>query len=208
MMGVMADDRRLAPWLIAVAMLACAVVALLQWRAGHRLVTGTVDAEPRQTGIAEPKPFAFRDLQLTPRAAYRIEAKLLSKEAYSAGDAGKLAPWDFAMGWGPMSREDVVARLGIEQSSRYYTYRWSGEPPIPVAQIVRHSANMHLIPANARIAAQLKSAQPGYKVLLEGRLVDAAWADGRRWQTSLTREDTGGGACELMFVEAVAVSHP
>ena len=204
----MHDDRRLAPWLIALAMLACAVFALLQWRSGHRLTTGPVDAEPRQTEIAEPAAFVFRDLQLLPRAAYRIEAKLLSKEPYSLGDAGRLAPWDFAMGWGPMSREDVVAQLGIDQSSRYYSYRWRGEPPIPLAQIERHSANMHLIPANAGVAAQLKRAQPGYKVVLEGRLVDAVWADGRRWSTSLTRNDTGKGACELMFVEAVSVSHP
>jgi hypothetical protein len=67
---------------------------------------------------------------------------------------------------------------------------------------------MHLIPASDRIAAQLAAAQPGYKVVLAGRLVDASWADGRRWATSLTREDTGNGACELMFVESVAVSHP
>ena len=204
----MHDERRLAPWLIALAMVACAAFALVQWRSGHRLTTGPVDAEPRQTEIAGAAPFAFRDLQLLPRAAYRIEAKLLSKEPYSAGDAGKLAPWDFAMGWGPMSREDVVAQLGIDQSSRYYSYRWKGEPPIPLGEIVRHSANMHLIPANAGVAAQLKRAQPGYKVMLEGRLVDAVWADGRRWSTSLTREDSGGGACELMFVETVTVSHP
>lgn len=202
------DERRsFAPWLIALAMLASVSYAAVQWRSGHRLSTGPVEADPRQTETSDP-PFAFRDLQLVPRANYRIEAKLLSKEAYSAGDAGKLAPWDFAVGWGPMSHEDVVARLGIDQSARFYSYRWQGEPPLPAEQIIRHSANMHLIPANKRIAAQLDSAQPGYKVVLEGRLVDAVWADGRRWSTSLTRDDTGKGACELMFVESVAVSHP
>lgn len=204
----MHDDRRYTPWLIAVAVFACATFALLQWRSGHRLTTGPVDAEPRQEEIADAAPFAFRGARLVPRAAYRIEAKLLSKEPYHAGDAGRLAPWDFAMGWGPMSREEVVKQLGIDQSSRYYSYRWHGEPPIPLAQIVRNSANMHLIPANDSVASQLKRAQPGYKVVLEGKLVDAVWADGRRWSTSLTRDDTGGGACELMLVESVAVSHP
>lgn len=203
----MEERRGLAPWLIALAMLACIAWAAMQWRAGHRVVTGAVEADPLQAETADP-PFAFRDLKLVPRATYRIEAKLLSKEPYSAGDAGKLAPWDFAVGWGPMSREDVVARLGIEQSARFYSYRWQGEPPLPVEQIVTHSANMHLIPADKRIAAQLDGARPGYKVVLEGRLVDAVWTDGRRWSTSLTRDDTGNGACELMFVEAVSVSHP
>ena len=202
------DERRsFAPWLIALAMLASVAYAAVQWRSGHRLSTGPVEADPLQTETSDA-PFAFRDLQLVPRASYRIEAKLLSKEAYSMCDGGKLAPWDFAVGWGPMSREDIVARLGVEQSARFYSYRWQGEPPLPLEQIIRHSANMHLIPANKRIAAQLDDAQPGYKVVLEGRLVDAVWADGRRWSTSLTRDDTGKGACELMFVEAVAVSHP
>ena len=204
----MNDASRLVPWAVALAMLASAGYAALQWRSGHRLATGPVEAaEPQQTPTAEP-PFAFRDVRLVPRAAYRIEAKLLSKEPYRLGDSAKLAPWDFALGWGPMSREDVVERLGIEQSARFYSYRWQGEPPIPVEQIVRHSANMHLIPANKRIEAQLTAAQPGYRVVLEGRLVDAFWRDGRRWSTSLTREDTGSGACELMYVEAVAVSRP
>lgn len=203
----MQGRRSFAPWLIALAMLVCISYAAVQWRSGHRLSTGAVEADPRQTETSDA-PFAFGDLQLVPRATYRIEAKLLSKEPYSAGDAGKLAPWDFAVGWGPMSREDIVARLGIEQSARFYSYRWPGEPPLPPEQIVRHSANMHLIPANKRIAAQLDGAQPGYKVVLEGRLVDAVWADGRRWSTSLSRDDTGKGACELMFVEAVTVSRP
>lgn len=161
-------------------MLASVAYAAVQWRSGHRLSTGPVDADPLQTETSDP-PFTFRNLQLVPRASYRIEAKLLSKEAYSAGDAGKLAPWDFAVGWGPMSRENVLTQLGVEQSARFYSYRWQGAPPLPPEQIVRHSANMQLIPANKRIAAPLDSAQPGYKGVLQGRLVDAVWADSRRW---------------------------
>ena len=40
----MHDERRLAPWLVALAMVACAAFALVQWRSGHRLTTGPVDA--------------------------------------------------------------------------------------------------------------------------------------------------------------------
>ncbi len=203
----MIDARRLVPWAVALAMLASAGVATQQWRSGHRQATGPVEALPQQTPTAA-LPFAFGDLRLVPRADYRIEAKLLSKEPYRLGDSAKLAPWDFALGWGPMSHEDVVARLGIEQSARFYSYRWKDVPPIPVEQIVRHSANMHLVPANKRIEAQLSNARPGDRVVLEGRLVDAFWSDGRQWSTSLTRDDSGRGACELMYVESVAVSRP
>jgi hypothetical protein len=42
-------------------------------------------------------------------------------------------------------------------------------------------------------------------VHLEGFLVDAARPGGWRWNTSMTRDDTGGGACELIYVERVDV---
>jgi hypothetical protein len=43
----------------------------------------------------------------------------------------------------------------------------------------------------------------GELVHIEGFLVDASRPDGWRWRTSLSREDTGNGACELVFVETL-----
>ena len=194
-------------WLIAAAMAACAVYGCSQWTMEHRASTGPVESYPVQTDTSEAA-FAFKHLQLVPRARYHVEAKLLSKERYRWGDSADLVPWDFAVGWGPMSHEDVVAKLDISQSDRFYSYHWPHQPPIEPALIVRNSANMHLIPANSAVASQLDRARAGYKVVLDGKLVDAVWPDGRKWSTSLTREDTGRGACELMYVESVAVSHP
>jgi len=42
-------------------------------------------------------------------------------------------------------------------------------------------------------------------VALDGYLVDANRADGWHWRTSLTRDDTGDGACELFYVTSVDV---
>ena len=42
-------------------------------------------------------------------------------------------------------------------------------------------------------------------VRLTGYLVDVQGPGGFRWRTSLTREDTGDGACELMWIERVEV---
>jgi len=42
-------------------------------------------------------------------------------------------------------------------------------------------------------------------VTLRGWLIDVDAADGWHWRTSRTREDTGGGACEIIWVESVAV---
>jgi len=101
------------------------------------------------------------------------------------------------------------ARLGISQSNRFYFYRWGPEgPPIPPDEIVRNSSNMHLIPANPTIQRQLDALRVGERILLKGQLVDASTADGWRWSSSRSRTDTGHGACELMWVDAVAVLPP
>jgi hypothetical protein len=42
-------------------------------------------------------------------------------------------------------------------------------------------------------------------VSLRGQLVDAVRADGFTWRTSLRRDDTGAGACELLLVESAAI---
>ena len=69
--------------------------------------------------------------------------------------------------------------------------------------IVRASANVHLIPADANVKRSLDRVRVGTIVTLRGQLVEATRADGWRWTSSLTREDSGAGACELMLVREV-----
>lgn len=64
---------------------------------------------------------------------------------------------------------------------------------------------MHMIPANDEIERQLKSIRAGNMVHLKGFLVEVTGKDGFRWKSSLTRTDTGGGACELVLVESLFV---
>ena len=51
------------------------------------------------------------------------------------------------------------------------------------------------------MAAALKQVRAGSVVRIEGLLVEANRDDGWRWRSSLSREDSGGGACELLWVE-------
>ena len=63
------------------------------------------------------------------------------------------------------------------------------------------NANMYMVPSKEWIAKQLDSVKEGQIVALKGFLVridakDQQW----HWQSSLTREDTGAGACELIYL--------
>ena len=57
--------------------------------------------------------------------------------------------------------------------------------------------------ADAVVARQLKRLRVGQVVHLNGYLVNGVRDDGVYINTSLTRSDTGPGACEVMLVEEV-----
>lgn len=137
---------------------------------------------------------------LTPLAGFRVEARVLGRRDYSSGRESDLSPTDLALGWGRMREDAVLARLEVSQSGRWYHYRWRDAPPIPPAEIVRSSANMHFIPADPVAARELAAVRTGDRVRVEGWLVEAVAPDGWRWRSSLTREDSGDGACELVYV--------
>jgi hypothetical protein len=76
--------------------------------------------------------------------------------------------------------------------------------PVPKDLIITHSANTHVIPLNSMIAKQLSRLRPGQVVTLSGELVDGVRDDGMWIKTSMVRDDTGAGACEVLLVSDVA----
>lgn len=132
------------------------------------------------------------------------EALVLGREDYRFDRGAQVSPTDLALGWGPMADPGISRQIEIRQSNRWYYWR-ADELPIPRREIERHSANMHMIPASAAVAATLDSLQEGARIRLSGQLVRVDGDDGFRWVSSLSREDTGSGACELVWVEELAV---
>jgi hypothetical protein len=62
-----------------------------------------------------------------------------------------------------------------------------------------------VIPGNSTIARQLSRLRPGQVVTLSGKLVDGVRDDGMWIKTSLVRDDTGPGACEVLLVSDVTL---
>lgn len=147
----------------------------------------------------------FQGYSMTNLEPYSGEFRVLSKENYNFGRESEISPVDFALGWGAMANPEVYKQLSITQSNRWYYWRYENSPPIPVNEISTHSANTHLIPATNQIAKQLKAIDQDDLIYLKGQLVEVKAQDGWTWRSSLSREDTGNGACELMLVEEVRV---
>ena len=163
---------------------------------------GISDAADYQTtaGIHQFNGYSMTNLQ-----PYTGEFRVLSKENYNFGRESEISPVDFALGWDKMADPQVYQQLSIRQSNRWYHWRYENSPPIPVREIEMQSANTHLIPASKQIAKQLKAIDQDDLIYLKGQLVEVKSSDGWTWRSSLSREDTGGGACELMLVEEVRV---
>lgn len=146
-------------------------------------------------------PFRLGAATVTPLAGFSLQATVLSRENYSFGREADYSPTDLALGWGPMKDPALADKLDISQSGRWYHYHWGGEgPPIPLPDIISHSANMHMVPANRSVAESLAHVHQGDSVRLAGWLIRIDGDDGWHWQSSLTRDDSGDGACELVYV--------
>ena len=141
-----------------------------------------------------------------PLARYDIQARLLSRKIYSNDEIADLCPIDFAVGWGPMTDQAVLDRLRIWQTGRFFFWEYHNPPPIPKDQIISHASNMHLIPSTPDIASALKRIRTGDIFRLQGKLVEATRAGLYPVRSSLSRNDTGKGACEVMWVESVEVT--
>lgn len=144
--------------------------------------------------------FAYPGYDVRTVESFTIEARVLSRENYSMGREADLSPTDLALGWGPMAEEEVIADFQISQRNRWYYWK-TQTMPISRTEVIRHSANVHIIPGNSDVAEALARVREEDRVRLVGRLVDVHAEDGWRWRTSRSRSDTGGGSCELLWLE-------
>lgn len=193
--------RKLLIFLLIVA----AVVAYRDWRQRPiEYPPGVlVSLSPAQKDLARPETFLYDEFTMTRRAAFDIQARVLSRETYFLGTESDLSPIDLALGWGRMSDQAIVDQIRVRQARRWYYTRYALPSPIPEQEIIRSSANMHMIPSSPEVERALKRLRRGDVIRIQGYLVDVDHDSGWKWRTSMTRSDTGQGACEIIYVEDV-----
>jgi hypothetical protein len=195
------------------AMLFCLLMVTGGWQGWHNWRLRPVHPpdgllapdDPLQSDLVNAPAVVHGHWTLTPRARYDITARILSREDYSFDALADLVPEDLALGWGGMSDNRILRLLKIGQGSRFYSFRVIAPLPFSAQEAGYHSANTHVIPTDSFVRSQLAGLRVGQVVHLEGLLVDGVRADGYNFHTSLTRHDTGAGACEVMLVEHVEV---
>ena len=162
-----------------------------------------ISSTPVQRNIKNAAVIQHKGYEITPKADFIVEARVLSREKYYIDASSELSPLDLALGWGPMSDTSVIDKLDIKQTVRFYTWRME-RSPLSLKEVIKNSSNMHMIPSNDRIEKQLGEIRKGSLVRISGKLVSIRNKSGFTWNSSMSRTDTGAGACEVIYVTGVS----
>lgn len=167
---------------------------------------GVLVAQPPQQVDEPPHALPEHDgFKLNAIAKYHLRARVLGTKRYYGGIQSGLVPVDVAVGWGSMSDQSVLDQLSLSMSNRFFFYQWQNQPPVPKDVIMRSAANNHVISADGKVSSTVKGLRRGQIVDMSGWLVEATGPEGFRWKSSLRRDDTGNGACELFYVDKINV---
>lgn len=199
---------------ITVMMVIASIVGLRWWATRavpRRIDRSTIDTmvEPLQQPVEGIAPIEWRHenerITIHPLARYRIAARVLGTSRYRFGWQGALVPWDVGLAWGKAATPEVLDHVHFQQSGRWLHYVYGGHLPVDAGYLATHAANNHWIPATDNLRRAIAALDEGDVIEAEGFLVRAERVGGGEWSSSLTREDSGDGACELMYVERLRV---
>lgn len=160
---------------------------------------------PIQSKLIKPETWQIDDFNYSAVLNFETIAKVLSVRKYGSDDLSEFCPMDLALGWGRMSDQEIVDKLDIKQQHRWYV--WSTKKfPIPKKEIEISSSNVHIIPANEDIEEILEDIIIGNIINISGKLVNVNKIGNKwTWKSSTKRDDTGGGACEILWVENISI---
>ncbi len=170
-----------------------------------------VQTEPVQKEVHLPAFGAHAgkiDYRVAPVADYEITGLVVSRhdsDAWwdwihaAANDHLNVA--DLCMVWGANAASGAYEKTS-SSSGQFVCYFESGDAQALQPSNVRALSNNHLLTADPRVAKRLRNVQLGDPVRLTGQLVSYSHNAGFAFKrgTSTTREDTGNGACETIFV--------
>jgi hypothetical protein len=171
-----------------------------------------ISRDPLQTPHTSSEPMIKEikngHLTLTPVAEYRVSGVVVSRKAYDDGWESQISPVDLAIVWGKLAEPAYDKYIEYWQNNRWYFFRYKGGSPFDHSFVVTHSGNHHTIPATYNVRKALESIQKNDKVILEGYLVNVKGTYRGKavfWNTSLSRNDTGNGSCEVFYVSKVRI---
>ncbi|MCR5523143.1 MAG: hypothetical protein K6F64_05850 [Clostridia bacterium] len=197
--------------LIGVLILAAVILIFVKKPAGNksRSIAGIpAPIQSAATGGTSFEKDGYK-VSIKYKADYTVEALVLSTHSYFSGSiTDKLAPKDLALGWGTVAEYNDRIDFHWSQSGRWYHWRVDDSsvlgPVGGISGVSKQSANNHLIASTETIQKLIENVKTGGHIRITGYLIDlrAEKDDGTyyTWSSSTSRDDTGDGSCELIYV--------
>jgi len=208
-----------------VALLVLTALLFLSWllRDRYRAVDEIVPAvhnPPVQTPVADGHGIDLTrygyDFHMTPTFDYEITGFIVSKREYGTfglSRSDRVIPYDICMiwGWNAFSLVYQAEDLKFSQRGRFCFIQYQ-KTHIKDDEL----SNNHLIPASDDVSDVLDGLMAGDQIRMRGKLVNVHAklsedsftlldAEEFSMKSSTNREDTGGGACEVIYLEEVEV---
>jgi hypothetical protein len=174
-----------------------------------QLLNDPIQAETEQT---EPITFSRDGYEyvLKPLYDYEINGLVVGKMDYRVFSIDKydsVFPGDLCMIWGPNVASAVYRNAAVKfsQDCRWCWVQWYGH----VVFSMREMSNNHLLINSKYLESKFNGILRGDQVRVRGKLVNVeAQVPGKpqsriTWNSSTSREDTAGGACEVIYVEDI-----
>lgn len=112
---------------------------------------------------------------------------------------------DLCVIWGENVTSGVYLDMRFRNDSWTCWASWS-EPSVSARFKIDGLSNNHLLTDDPAIKARLMAAEPGDQIRLEGVLASYVnLGNGYARGTSLTRDDTGNGACETIYLDGFEI---
>lgn len=182
---------------------------------------------PVQNNVVETRPYFTRingtDVVITKLADYEIAGRVVGTYDYTSSLANvvkaisgkeyynEISHKDVAISYGPMALSENHKKMKYSMpGSRkvVYTIKDSSINEIVgnIDTIGHYITNNHLIALDSKVENLIKKIEKDDYVQIKGSLVRVSWEKGiyeYAIESSLSREDTGNGACEVILVEDV-----
>lgn len=161
---------------------------------------------PQQADLPERERSSIRQgpWRLSGLASYSVDARVLRTERYYFDDMADLSPVDVVFGWGKLSSNEALKNVSFDQRDRWYFVK-NSDSAMKIDEVMRQTANTHLIPASESIEDVIFDLKAGHLVRAHGYLVEVDADSISPWSSSLSRQDTGDGSCEIFYVTSIEV---
>ncbi len=193
-------------WLLIMGLLAFVLIMFLivyHPYSGPELIPAPTQLNLTQTETID-YPGRNGPVEIELLAKYEIEAAVKSKKFYTEDYVSQVSPVDLVLAWNDLNKREIDRLIRYSQFNRWYRYEYYSDTFIEKSHIQENSANVHIIPANEKIANIIRKVRENDVIELEGYLAAAHFESGD-WISSMTRQDEGDHSCEIMYVLKVSI---